>query len=313
MWMRNRLERLRVATSARVASRQGVSVHSAALAIGLVVFLYAPMAQAGGAFVPGAAYFGGDVTQVLVNSAASLETVASLGIGIGAPVSVDVSGFAAMLGKQASRNAIDEFLNQALPAAHAYNPPDTATVSYETMRISIGDDFLMKDFSTNREIIVADDQVQLAPLLQELCPVSLSGEQVCDWLWLEGGTPLFIAPQQVVALDDSVVEGVQQGVNLLLTASSEALDGPAIPLQAPGEQALNDITENSVLYIDLIDLTVGPEALIRLVVLLDTVDLDEAEGNESVPALSREGGAFLVLGVGLIGIALLVFPRSRRI
>ena len=313
MWMQNWLQRLRVTTSVRVESGQSVSVRSSAMALGLVVLLYAPLAQASGPFVPGAAHFGGDVTQVLVNSGASLETVASLGIGIGAPVSVDVSGFEAMLGGEASHNAIDEFLNQVLPVAHANNPPDTATVSYETMRISIGDGFLMKDFSTNREIIVADDQVQLAPLLQELCPFSLSGEQVCDWLWLEGGTPLFIAPQDVVALDDSVVEGVQQGVNLLLAASSETLDGPTIPLQPAGEQALNDITENSVLYIDLIDLTVGPEALIRLVVLLDTVDLDEAEGNESVPALSREGGAFLVLGVGLIGVALLVFPRSRRI
>jgi hypothetical protein len=278
-------------------------------AAGLATLASAPAVSACGNIIPGAALFGGTVIQYQVTAAASHATVQLLGIGVGAPAVLSI-GFEAT--GQASKGPDGGLLEWILPSAHAYGGPGSSTFDYESMTLFVGDNLVLADFGANKQIQVADDQVELNPLLQSLCPAGLlGGPQVCDWVEVRGNTPATVEPAGILSLDDTFVPGGQKGVGLILTAPSTALSGAFVPYQAPGLQLIGDLTENSVVSVDLIDLTVGPEAQIQLLVQLATVDFTDSSAAETVPALSRRGGAVLVLGVLALGLISLSVPGRR--
>ena len=280
--------------------------------------LHAPLAAACGIIIPNVARFGGFVVQHQVSVASSEAMVQELQIGQGAHVEVTIDFDPS---QQASKGAVGELLEWIVPAALASAVPDSATYPYEAMTVSVGPNLILEEFTVNRRIDIGDDQVDLSPLFQFLCPTSNAGQQVCDWLWVQGNAPNSISPPNIVALDDSVVVGAQKGVNLILTAESTALSGPSVPLQPGGEQDMSPLTENSVLVLDLIDLTAGGGVItdpnkavvaqIRLYVAIDTAEVSYSPTGGAVPALSRRGGAVLVLGVLALGLISLSVPGRR--
>ena len=244
--------------------------------------------------------------------------VQELEIGQGAHVEVTIDFDAS---QQASKGAVGELLEWIVPAALASAVPDSATYPYEAMTVSVGPNLILEEFTVNRRIDIGDDQVDLSPLFQVLCPSSNAGQQVCDWVWVQGNAPNSVYPPDFVALDDGVVEGAQKGVNLILTAESTALSGPSVPVQPSGEQDMSPLTENSVLVLDLIDVSQGggvitnPDkgvvALIRLYVIIDTAEVSYSPAGGAVPALSDQGGAVLVLVVLALGLISLSVPGRR--
>ena len=252
----------------------------------------------------------GTVDDLTMTNGLSLDTMNSLGAGIGAEVGMNMG-----VNSAAGAGALDKLPTSSAGAA----PPELQTYAYDSLEVRIGGEdaigVTVSGFTANTETQVASDQTALDPTMQALCPPpDVTGLRECDWVRILGNDPAVMEAGGLLAFDDDILLGEQNGFNWVFVNSADTLPGPSF-VPAEGTYLPSDLASNQLLTIDVIDLVhtaVGaPKARVRIFIAPTEIVVDVIEN--VVPSLSALPGALLVLTLLALGVGFLVFPARVRL